>query len=190
MRVVILLRCAALLGTWALVACTPALNWREIHLDRLTTLLPCKPDHAQRPVRLGSADLALAMAGCEAAGALFAISHMRASDPQQVSATQSQWQQAALASMRATSLRQETFKLENPAHNVIQIRDAASGPQPDGTLELLVADGSRADGTAVQARLVWFAQGSDIFHAAVYGATLNADTYQMLFSGLKLQSHP
>lgn len=170
-----------------MVACTPALNWREIHLDRLSALLPCKPDHAQRRVRLGSTDLSLEMAGCEAGDALFAISHVRAADSQQVTAIQAQWQQAALTTLQATSVRTETFKLDQPAHNLVQARDAASGPLPDGGLELLAADGRRADGNPVQARLAWFAQGADIFHVAVYGAALSSETSQMLFSGLKLQ---
>jgi hypothetical protein len=182
-----LLRRAALLATVAIVACTPALNWREIRLDRLTALLPCKPDHAQRPVRLGPTDLQLEMAGCEAAGALFAISHVRVPDPQQLTAAETEWQKAALATMQATNVRHETFKLEKPADNVVQVREAKSGLLPDGMLELLVAEGRRADGTPVQARLAWFAQGADVFHVAVYGAALNVDTYQMFFSGLKLQ---
>lgn len=187
MTLACLLRSAALLGAGAMIACTPALNWREIHLDRLTALLPCKPDRAQRPVHLGSTDLPLEMAGCEAGGALFAISHMRAADPQQVTAIQVQWQQAALATMQAMRTRHESFKLEQSAHNLVQARDAASGPLPDGGLELLVADGRRADGSPVQARLAWFSQGADIFHVAVYGATLSSETSQMIFSGLKLQ---
>lgn len=181
------LRRAALLGAWALVACTPALNWREIRLDRLTVLLPCKPDHAQRPVHLGATDLQLEMAGCEAAGALFAISRVQVANPQQLTAVETEWQKAALATMQATNVRPETFKLEKPADNVVQVREATSGLLAPGVLELLVADGKRADGTPVQARLAWFAQGADIFHVAVYGTALNVDTYQMFFSGLKLQ---
>jgi hypothetical protein len=112
---------------------------------------------------------------------------VRAADSQQVTAIQAQWQQAALTTLQATSVRTETFKLDQPAHNLVQARDAASGPLPDGGLELLAADGRRADGNPVQARLAWFAQGADIFHVAVYGAALSSETSQMLFSGLKLQ---
>ena len=187
MTVARLLRCVALLAASAAVACTPALNWREIHLHRLTALLPCKPDHAQRAVRLGSTDLPLEMAGCEAGGALFAISHVQAANPQHVTAILAQWQTAALATMQTTNVRPETFKLEKPAHNVVQTRDAASGPLSDTGLELQAADGRRGDGNPVQARLAWFAQGADIFHVAVYGAKLDAEMSQMLFSGLKLQ---
>ena len=59
-----------------LAACTPSLNWRQVPVVQLAALLPCKPDHAERQVELLGAQQALAMWGCEAGGALFAVSQM------------------------------------------------------------------------------------------------------------------
>ena len=69
-----------LLTLAALQACTPALNWRQVQLQDLKARLPCKADTATRPVPLAATPLDLQMMGCEADGALFAISYVRAQD--------------------------------------------------------------------------------------------------------------
>ena len=50
----------------ALAACSPRYDWREARLDagELTALLPCKPDHATRPVAFGEGRLDVHMMGC------------------------------------------------------------------------------------------------------------------------------
>ena len=57
-------------------ACSPALDWRTVELEGLRTVLPCKPDRAARDVVLGELPVRMSMAGCEAQGALFAISQV------------------------------------------------------------------------------------------------------------------
>lgn len=65
--------CAAV--ALAAAACTPSLNWREVRLAPTTAvaLLPCKPDRAERSVPLGGEPTTLAVSGCEAGGATFAL---------------------------------------------------------------------------------------------------------------------
>lgn len=94
--------CCTLLVVLALSACSPALNWREVHLNRLTALLPCKPDQAQRVVHLAGQALALEMAGCEAAGGLFAISHLRVDAIHQVPEVLAAWRAGTLGNMQST----------------------------------------------------------------------------------------
>jgi len=60
----------------AIVACTPTLNWREVRLAALTTFLPCKPDQAERTMRLGNADVVMEETGCETSDTVYAISHV------------------------------------------------------------------------------------------------------------------
>ena len=69
-----------------LPACSPAFNWRDVRPDNtaLSLLLPCKPDKAQRSVPLGGLPTELAMLGCEAGGATFALANMKASGPAQI----------------------------------------------------------------------------------------------------------
>lgn len=84
---------AALLG---LAGCSPSLNWRSVPLDGapLTATFPCKPEHAARSVDWGQGPVSLAMAGCEADGATFALSHMPVAQPAQASEVLQRWQQA------------------------------------------------------------------------------------------------
>ena len=158
-------------ATALLVACSPALNWREVALDRLVVLLPCKPDRAQRTVPLAGAELPMEMAGCEADGALFAASHIRAATPEQVPAVLEAWRAASFANMRA----------DKP----VQMPSAspAGGVNP----QQWSARGQRASGEPVQARLEWWVSGPDIFHVAVYAEKLRDDHTDTLFNQAKIQ---
>lgn len=61
---------------FALAACTPAFNWRDVSFDQagVTALLPCKPDRGTRAVQLAGQAAQMSMAGCEAGGAMFTVS--------------------------------------------------------------------------------------------------------------------
>ena len=184
-----LLRRSVLASTLALamVACTPTLNWREVRLDGLTALLPCKPDQAQRSVRLGTVDIQMDMVGCEAADALYAISHLRAQDVNQAAGLLSEWRAATLSNLHATSVHPHAFKLAKVADGAFQIPYGAQAAAPDGAWELLWVQGQSPDASAVQSRLAWFALGADVYHVAVYGAQLGPQTVDMLYSDLRLQ---
>jgi hypothetical protein len=183
-------------GTWllrmavlavGLMACTPALNWREVRLEGLTALLPCKPDQAQRPVRLGAADIQMEMAGCEAADALYAISHVRVQDAAQASTLLSEWRAATLANLHATSVQPRPFKLAKKTDGAYHVPYGAKAAVPQEEWEMLWVQGERPDASAVQARLAWFALGADVYHVAVYGAQLGPQSVDMLYSDLRLQ---
>lgn len=169
--------CIALLAVTA--ACTPALNWRDVAVDRLRVNLPCKPDRAQRPVLLQNTSLELDMAGCEAAGALFAVSHVKAPAGSSAKELLGAWQLATLENMQiknaAAALASYNSTLDNKANAAI------------GQVEPLQASGTNANGRAVQARLVWFVSGNDIYHLALYADTFTSEITEPLFSQAKLQ---
>ena len=73
---------AAMAGLLALAACSPAFNWREVRPEntRLSLLLPCKPDKAQKVVPLGGKPTVLSMLGCEAEGMTFAVAVARSEE--------------------------------------------------------------------------------------------------------------
>lgn len=166
-----------------LAGCSPALNWRSVPLESagLTVLLPCKPDHATRSVDLGGRPADLAMVGCEADGATFAVSHMVVEDPSQAGAVLAQWRAAVLARMQA------------PAAG-----DAEAGAVafvPAGALALpqsvrLQAQGRRSDGGAVIAQAVWFARmegrQARLYHAVVYTDAPSMAVADTFFAGLAL----
>lgn len=156
-------------------ACSPALNWREVPLEGLTARLPCKPDRAQRTVRLGGKDLLLEMAGCEAAGGLFAISRVPLADATQSAALLAAWRSEALRNMEAATVRE----LDVPTVAATDLRG--------GQTVMVSAQGRGPDGGAVQAQLAWFATKHGIFHVAVYAPRLNPDMTDILFSDLQFR---
>ncbi len=161
----------------AAVACSPALNWREVPLEGLVTLLPCKPDRAERQVQLGAVDTMLRMAGCEASGALYAISHVRVADASQMEPAHQAWRQATLAAMQATAA---------PASSAAPYVKPVAAPAK-GTLNPEKLDGKHPDGSAVQAQLLWLTRGQDIYHVAVYAPKLRPEMSELLFSELSLR---
>lgn len=157
-----------------LVACSPALNWRTVPLQGLTALLPCKPDHAQRTVQLGATDVGMEMAGCEAEGALYAISHVRVESPSRADAARAAWRQQTLATMRAATVQEAPLRTL-PAEESLR------------AAQRITALGQRPDGSAVTAQLLWLSSGTDLYHVAIYADRLTDEMTEMLFSGLRLQ---
>lgn len=143
--------------TSGLSACNPQLNWREVQLGRLSTLLPCKPDTASRPVSLAGQDLTMDMAGCQAGEALYAISRLHAADPANAA--------ALMAALRQASLEQIGQAVVHPQANT---GDAQS------SFDILV-DGRRADGAVLQARLKWQLVGQEVYQIAAYAEHLGQD---------------
>ncbi len=142
-------------------ACTPAMNWRETPLDGMSILLPCKPDRAQRRVHLAEQDVPLTMAGCEAAGVLFAITHVVVAG-ETAASTMAAWRSITLANMQATVTTEVA-------------------------VNRIATQGKRPDGTPVQAQLAWIVAGHDIYQIAVYADRLTPDMLDNLFSEIKVQ---
>lgn len=137
-------------------------------------MLPCKPDRAQRKVQLGATEVGMEMAGCEAEGALYAISHTRVENPLRADAARAAWRQQTLATMRAASVKETPLRL-------------LSADEPQRTAQRITAQGQRPDGSAVSAQLLWLSSGPDLYHVAVYADRLTDEMTEMHFSGLRLQ---
>lgn len=152
----------------ALTACSPSLNWREVQLGNLRALLPCKPDTASRPVLLGGQTLVMDMAGCEAAGALYAISRVRAADATQAGALLQAWRQDSVAK----------FKLR-------ALHPVANSGNEQTSLDLVV-DGQRADGSPLQARFKWLQAGADVYQIAAWAGHLDSDQTDNLANEARL----
>lgn len=155
-----------------LCACSPALNWRSVTLEGVQATLPCKPDQAQRPVQLASLDLNLSMAGCEADGGLYAISHLRLAQGAQAQPLIDAWRDQALQTMRATAA---------PVASPL----AALGGRP--ALTVYQASGTNPRGQAVQARWIWVQRDRDIYHWALYAPAIRAEMEEPFFSAMQWQ---
>lgn len=162
-----------------MVACTPSLNWREVRLENvsLKTLLPCKPDHGSRDVRVGQQTLPVRMSGCEAQEHLLAIARLplpagaQAADVEQA---MKQWQEAALSNFQGQVTGTQDF--------VIKRKDV-SAPL---ALPRLSASGLSPEGQTMQSQMVTFAFEGQIIQAVVYAPKLSAEVTDTFFAGLEL----
>jgi hypothetical protein len=138
-------------------ACSPELDWRTAELEGLRTVLPCKPERVARDVVLGERTVRMSMAGCEAQGALFAISQVAVPVGTDAADLEQAWRRAALAQMQAS-------------HSEVVTR----APKPQSpTVRLTRASGLRPDGSPVQASLAWVTHQGSVFHLAVYAKALD-----------------
>lgn len=157
-----------------LVACSPALNWREARLPggELKALLPCKPDQGQRQQSLAGQEITIAMQGCEAGGALFAVSVAELGQEGQALAVQVQWQAQLLGNMRAGTSATSPFALRGSTPPFEPVRLTARGLGPEGR--------------PVEAQGVWFARGARLYHAVIYAERITAEMSEPFFGGLEL----
>jgi hypothetical protein len=158
-----------------LAACSPSLNWREVRPGgaELKALLPCKPDQGSRRQRLAGQDIDISMVGCEAGGALFAISVAELGDPDRALAVQVQWQAHLLGNMQAGVSSNSAYVIKGAGAQLAPVR--------------LIARGLRPDGRPVAAQGVWFARGTRLYHAVIYADTISQEQSEPFFSGLEFQ---
>lgn len=158
----------------ALSACSPSLNWREVRASQgeLKFMLPCKPDQGSRKQTLGGLELDVHMTGCEAGGALFAVSSVTLEDPSRALAIQLQWQAAMLENMRAGTSVSSPFLIRGatPLLAPLQVK----------------AQGSDREGRAISAEGVWFAHGARLYHAVIYAERIRSEMSEPFFGGLEL----
>lgn len=168
---------AASLLPLLLAACNPVFNWREVRPDStaLTVLLPCKPDKARRSVPLGGRPTELAMLGCDAGDATFAVAVATLDDAAQAAAVLAGWQTATLANLKAAGGAQTS---------PLKLTGAAVLPPA----VLVRASGQRADGRAVRSQAAYFSQGRQVFQAVIYADRIDPDVAETFFSSLKLDA--
>jgi hypothetical protein len=160
-----------------LLACSPALNWREARFaDRvpLRMLLPCKPDRAEREVPMAGHTVPLQMLGCDADGATFAVSHVFAAQGLGPNELLEGWRSAVLAHLQAQSVQAQVW--------------TPPGAWASPASQRVQALGRRADGTPLALEAVWFGvparDGVHVFHAVMLGPQARPDVAETFFSAL------
>ena len=168
---------AGLAALLALAACSPAFNWREVRPEntRLNLLLPCKPDKAQKVVPLGGQPTTLAMLGCDAGGATFAVAVADVGDASQAAPVLALWQDLTLANMKAAPGARQLLSPKIP------------GASDGAPVSVVLAQGQRADGTAVSGQAAYFAQGSQVFQVVMYAPQIAPEVAETFFSSLKFE---
>jgi hypothetical protein len=170
-------RAAALAGLLALGACSPTFNWRELRLDGtpLQALMPCKPESATRPAPLAGQPVELHMHSCKAGGLRFAVAWADVGSAAQVPVAIAAWRSASLQAIRVAD------SAPGDAVQPWSVR-VAGAPAALG----VSAQGQDPQGQPVQTRAAYFAQGTQVFQAAVYGAKLPDEAVEAFFAGLRL----
>lgn len=167
-----------------LLGCSPALNWRTVQLKDapLQILLPCDAKTARRDVNLGSEQVSMAMVGCEADHATYAVSHFLLREPAQAAETLARWQAAVSTQLQALKSPQafdEAAFVPRGALNLPQsVRTTLTGVGQQG--QKLVGHGA------------WFARlegqrSVRIYHAVIYADKPQPEAAETFFAGLQLQ---
>ena len=172
----------SLLSLLSLAACSPAFNWREVRPEntRLSLLLPCKPDKAEKVVPLGGQPATLTMLGCNVGGATFAVAMADLGDVSRVAPALAQWQSVTLVNMKA-----EAPGASQNASQLLPLKIPGAASLPPASL--VKALGSRKDGTAVSGQAAYFAQGSQVFQVVVFARTISPEVAETFFSSLKFE---
>jgi hypothetical protein len=163
----------------ALAACSPSFNWRDVRPEntRLSVLLPCKPDKAQKTVPMGGQPTELALLGCDAGDMTFAVAVANVGDAARVAPVLAQWQSATLANMKAAPGAAAT--------QIAPIKLPGASPSPAPVL--VRAMGQRPDGSPVSGQAAYFAQGTQVFQAVIYGKKIAPELSETFFGSLKFE---
>lgn len=153
-------------------ACSPTFNWRVVRPDGggVQTLMPCKPETAERSVPLGTQPSVLHMASCRTGGLTYALAWIELSPDADVQEAMQQWQSASRQAVRAGAEQAWSDW-------------AVEGAQ---TVRSLGLSGQDHAGKPTQARLVYAVNGRRLYQAAVYGPELADEALEPFFGHLKV----
>jgi len=156
-------------------ACSPKLNWRDVQPGNsgLTLLLPCKPDQGEKIVPLGGRSTKMTMLGCDAGGATFAVAIADLGDAPNLPEVLTQWQALTLSNMKAAPSTTQTRPLRVPG--------ASAEPAP----VLMLAQGQRPDGSAVNGWAAYFSKGSQVVQVVMYATAIEPVAAEIFFASIK-----
>lgn len=166
-----------ILSVCALTACSPTFNWRDWPLagTPLTALFPCKPEQAEREVPLGGAPTVLHMHSCDAGGVTFAVAWIKVAETEHVAPALAQWRLATLGAIRA-----DASQADDPKQ---RWEGGVAGAQQSVGMR---AQGHDRQGRALQAQVLFFSRGTQVYQAALYGTQWSDEVGSSFFEGLRL----
>jgi len=174
-RAVLPLRRAAAAFLLALAACSPAIDWREVHVtDGGTDLrvpFPCRPARVERALPLAGQPLVLALQSCEAGGLTVGLATAEVGNPAQVAPVL-----AALADGARRGL-----------DAMPQATEAAAVPGATPGAVRLHLQGRRPDGSAVHKDVWLFSRGTRVYQATLVGSALAPADQAAFRDGLHFQ---
>jgi hypothetical protein len=158
--------------TLLLVACTPALNWRDVRPEGSGLLLqfPCRPDQQTRALSLAGPPVRLSLLACAASGLTWGLAHADVGDAARVDVSLRALADASTANLGA-------------APPVVLSQAVVGAAGPGSRLKL---QGRLPDGAPVQMQVLLFARGTRVFQATVFGEQVPDDAAQTYFESLRL----
>ena len=158
----------------SLLACSPALNWREIQPPEsgAVVMFPCKPDRFVRSVTLAEQKVQMHLASCSADGVTYALSHAELSDPTRIA--------AALQALRALA----ASNIGGQAAVMSPLNVPGMTPHPLAERLAIRSTGGRV----LYAQVGVFTRGLRVYQATVIGEKLDVEGADTFFTGLRLPS--
>jgi hypothetical protein len=155
-------------------ACTPALDWREVHPEGsgALALFPCRPVGLTRSLQLGGGSVPFSIHACRAGHAVYALGFADVGDPGRVTPALRELREAAVANLGARSA--DALPL------------AVQGSTPNAQAGAWRFDGFRPDGAQVRESIALFAHGTRVYQASVLGSAVDAETVRGFFDGLRV----
>lgn len=169
--------CASV-ASGALVACTPAYDWRTIQNndDGYEVTLPAKPRAAERKIQIGGQPMTMRMQTAEANDAVFAVGTvvLPSADPA--------LQRAALDYLEEGLARNVNA---HPDARATQIELAAGGRVLGSEMRVTGQSGEKREARTIQARFV--ARGAHVYQVAIVSdKTPPAEQADQFFTSFKL----
>lgn len=164
----------ASLGLFALSACAPALDWRDVRPEGAGVQLqfPCKPNGQSREIMLAGQRVKLALHACAAGGTTWGLAVADVKQPAQVG--------PALAELAASA----ASNLGAAADKSLPWRVSGATPNDAAGLQRLV--GKLPDGRAVQMQVLVFTRGTLVYQASVLGERVADDAAETFFESVRL----
>ena len=153
---------AALSAAAALVACSPALDWRDVRPagSGLVMLFPCRPEQAERVVAVAAASVSMRLASCAAASATFSLAVLDAGAPERAQALLDALQKQTVANVGGIAMQ-------------LPVPRTASAPLLGGALHLRI-EGKLPDGRPVIEEALFFSRGARVYQATMLGTAQRA----------------
>jgi hypothetical protein len=157
------------------VACTPALDWREVRPEgsHLQLMFPCRPASHARHVSLAATTVEISMFACTADETTYALVFADMQDPSRVTPALDELSRSIAANVQA-------------AGRVASSPIVVAGMTPNERSASWQVAGQLPDGRAVQEHAAVFAYGTRVYQATVVSSrSIDAEASAEFFAGLR-----
>jgi hypothetical protein len=181
--------------TALLVACTPALDWRDVRPagSGLVIQFPCKPAALERKLALAGTPVTLSLSACKAERHTWGLAHADVADPAKVGPALAELLASARGNVGGAAAPVATLA-PTPASGVPTAAASAlavPGATPNPQSARVQWSGTLPDGTAVQMHVAVFARGTRVFQATALGAAGDTELLsaaEAFFASMRLAS--